>query len=273
MPELPEVETIRKSLSAKLCGHMFTRVVMRRRDLRRKVPKNLDALMTHARVLDVHRRSKYLLMDLDNHHTVIIHLGMSGRLFFSDPVAELHKHDHVILNLDDGRQLRFRDPRRFGLIDICKTDALIRHPLLASLGVEPLSPEFTPQLLHTLCKKSDTSIKSLLMNAKLIVGVGNIYACEALFAAGIRPTRRASRLTMAQAERLHAAIQHVLRASIAAGGTTFRDYVDADARPGLHAVALAVYGREGKSCRHCKTPIQRSTQQQRSSFFCPVCQK
>lgn len=280
MPELPEIETICRALQKQLCGATIVKMIVRRRDLRIPVPKNLDAVMTHSRVLAVRRRSKYLLIDLMVSHpsknedkfTLIMHLGMSGKFFFSSPDLTLDKHDHLLIFLDDGRQLRFRDPRRFGLVDMCPTALWHEMCHFKDLGLEPLASEFTTRALANICLGKAAPIKNLLMNAALIVGVGNIYASEALFWAGMHPQKKAGTLKPVEISKLQGAIQKVLNDSIKAGGTSFRDYVDADGKPGLHAVDLAVYGREGMPCKKCGVHIKKITMAGRSTFLCPACQ-
>jgi formamidopyrimidine-DNA glycosylase len=273
MPELPEVESLRLKILPKILGSAIQNITLRRKDLRYPMPQDVSEVLSEHRIVGVRRRSKYLLIDFDHGKTLVIHLGMSGRLFFTDPKAPFDKHDHVILNLKDSRQLRFRDPRRFGMLFLCDTEKLSENPFFKNLGVEPLEKEFNPDYLFQISRSSQTAIKTLLMNAEKIVGVGNIYANEALFLSGIKPTRKSFRLTRDDAKVLCQNIKRVLTKSIALGGTTFRDYVDADQKPGLHQLELFVYGREGEKCLQCQKSIKRVVQTGRSSFYCAACQK
>jgi formamidopyrimidine-DNA glycosylase len=291
MPELPEIETIRTHLEPRVIGHAITRVRLKRANLRRPLPRDLNERITNRCILTVRRRAKYLLVDLagcstrgrdaardddlvrEGGLTLIIHLGMSGRLFFTSPRAPEDRHDHVLIDFDNGQHLRLRDPRRFGLLDVVRTVELAGHSLFCHLGVEPLSVDFNADHLAGLCRGSKAPIKNILMNAHKVVGVGNIYANEALFLAGIRPTRPGRRVRVPEIERLCTAVKQVLTDSITAGGTTFRDYVDVDENPGLYQLRLMVYDREGFPCQTCAAPIRRTVQVGRSSFFCPRCQK
>lgn len=273
MPELPEIETICRKLTPRLKNKKFTQITRHRNDLRIPIPQDLSITATKSQIKKIHRRSKYLLMDLANGVTVIFHLGMSGRLFFTDKKTPRDKHDHVCFDTEDGLHLRLRDPRRFGLLTTCPTSQLAQHKLFKDLGCEPLNPEFNARFLHALCRKTQTSIKAFLMNAKNIVGIGNIYANEALFLSGIKPSRATQKITAQDATNLCGNIKHVLNRSIELGGTTFRDYVDSDGKPGLHQLELYVYGREGQPCKKCQTPIKRVTQNNRSSFLCSRCQR
>jgi formamidopyrimidine-DNA glycosylase len=237
------------------------------------IPQDLATTATKSPIKKIHRRSKYLLIDLANGITVIFHLGMSGRFFFTDKKTRRDKHDHVYFDTEDGLHLRLRDPRRFGLLTTCATVQLPEHKLFKNLGCEPLTSDFNAKFLHTLCRRTQTSIKSLLMNAKHVVGIGNIYANEALFLSGIKPSRVTQKITAQETAHLCPNIKHILNRSIELGGTTFRDYVDSDGKPGLHQLELFVYGREGQPCKNCQTPIKRIMQNNRSSFFCPRCQR
>lgn len=273
MPELPEIETIRTALEPQIINRIMKKVTLRRPDLRFAIPKKLPKKVQGSPITAVHRRSKYLLIDFKNGQTLIVHLGMSGRLFFTDKNREYDKHDHVLFDFNEGKHLRFRDPRRFGLLDICKTKHLANHKLFKNLGVEPLSDDFTAECLLNFCKKSSAPIKSLIMNANNVVGVGNIYANEALFLSGILPTRLGKKITLSEASVLCANIKKILLASIKLGGTSFRDYVGISEDPGLHQLSLKVYGREGEKCKVCGQKILRVVQSNRSSFYCAKCQK
>ena len=273
MPELPEVESLRRKLKPRLLGHKIESVTLRRRDLRFPVPLNLQERLSGLCVTDVRRRSKYLLIDFADRLTLIVHLGMSGRFFFTESGRPFDKHDHVLLDFDDGLHLRLRDPRRFGLLFLTEKNQLEAHKFFRHLGPEPLSKEFSADYLSDRCRRSRAPIKNLVMNAKHVVGVGNIYAAEALFLSKVRPTRQAYRLKRSEIEKLCDAIKQVLRRSIASGGTTFRDYVGVDEEPGLHQLNLNVYGREHQPCHACGALIQRVLQAGRSGFYCPQCQK
>ena len=273
MPELPEVESLRRKLVPQLVGKAFVKVTLRRANLRYPLTPNLKTAFLNSPILDVRRRSKYLLIDFSNAQTLVVHLGMSGRFFFTESSSTLDKHDHVLFDLNDGKQLRFRDPRRFGMMMLVATAKLSANRFFKNLGVEPLTDDFSAESLQALCKTSNTPIKSLLMNAKYLVGVGNIYANEALFLTGIRPTRVAKKITRAEAATLCHNIKNILAESIARGGTTFRDYVDSDQKPGLYQIELFVYGRAGEPCHRCQSPITRIVQTGRSSFYCAACQR
>lgn len=273
MPELPEVESLKRKLETRLIGKALRHVTLRRADLRWPIPKNLNQKLVPRKLVGLRRRSKYLLWDFEGGQTLILHLGMSGRLFFADSARQFDVHDHVLFDFDSDLHLRFRDPRRFGMVLICATKDLSTHKLFCHLGPEPLGDLFSGESLFLSCKKSRSPIKSFLMNAKVVVGVGNIYASEALFKSGIRPTRPAYKLTQKEAENLCRSIKAVLEESIVAGGTSFRDYVGANEEPGLHQLKLKVYGREGMPCETCHNLIKKITQTGRSSFYCPGCQK
>lgn len=273
MPELPEVESLKRKLETRLIGKALRRVTLRRADLRWPIPKNLNQKLASRQLVGLRRRSKYLLWDFEGGQTLIVHLGMSGRLFFTESTRLFDTHDHVLFDFDSKLHLRFRDPRRFGMVLICVTKELPAHKLFCHLGPEPLENSFSGDVLFLKCKKSRSPIKSFLMNAKVVVGVGNIYASEALFKSGIRPSRPACKITQKEAEKLCAAIKSVLEQSIEAGGTSFRDYVGANEEPGLHQLQLKVYGRDGKLCEVCHHIIKKITQTGRSSFYCPGCQR
>lgn len=273
MPELPEVESLRIKLEPQILGSEIKSLIMRRQDLRFDIPKNLPKEIAQCRVVELKRRSKYLLLATDAGKTWIIHLGMSGRFFFADPKLAFDKHDHIIVDWQDGRQMRFRDPRRFGMMDWVATKNIAKHPWLINLGIEPLSNEFSAKSLFDFCQKSKAPIKTLLMNAKFVVGIGNIYASESLFLAKIAPDRQSNALKPNEAKVLCAAIKTVLQKSIAVGGSSIRDYVDSSASPGLYQLQLSVYGRDGEICKGCGSTIMHLTQAGRSSFYCPTCQK
>ena len=271
MPELPEVETTRRGIEPLVVGVRVAAVVVRRGDLRQPVSKNL-ATIEGRRVTAVRRRAKYLLLDLDDGNTLLIHLGMSGSLRVVATAQPWKPHDHLAITLASGNQLRFHDPRRFGLVLLLSGDPLA-HPLLASLGPEPLEDGFTPARLAAACAARTAAIKLVIMDAKVVVGVGNIYASEALFRAGIRPQTPAKRLTKARLARLVAAIRAVLTDSLAAGGTTLRDFLHSGGEPGYFKQRLFVYGRKAEPCRVCGTAIRHAVLGQRATYWCPQCQK
>jgi formamidopyrimidine-DNA glycosylase len=269
MPELPEVEVTRLGLEPRLAGRRISGVVVREPRLRWPVSRAVMQL-TGRKVESIRRRGKYLLVDCGDGH-LILHLGMSGSLRVVPPDTPAQKHDHFDLVLGD-RALRLRDPRRFGAVLWCPGEPSA-HPLLAHLGVEPLSREFDPRRLHALTRGARVAIKLFLMDARRIVGVGNIYANEALFRAGISPRMRAGKLSLEKAKKLVPAIKKTLLAAIKAGGSSLRDFVGADGNAGYFQQRYWVYDREGKPCRRCGTTIKRFVQGARSTFCCPTCQK
>jgi len=271
MPELPEVETSRRGIEPHLLQQRIDKVVIRNKRLRWPIQDELKTLLTGQTVQAVKRRGKYILIALPPGH-LILHLGMSGSLRISTAVSEYKKHDHFILVLSSRKQLRLHDPRRFGAVLWQSGDAL-QHPLLATLGPEPLSDEFNSDYLHSCCKKRKTSIKQHIMNSKIVPGVGNIYANEALFLAGIHPKREAGRISKLRIERLAIAIKQVLQQAIQQGGTTLRDFLREDGQPGYFKQYLSVYNHNGKPCPNCGTQIKQIKLGQRSSFYCPNCQR
>jgi formamidopyrimidine-DNA glycosylase len=270
VPELPEVETTRRGIRGALRGRHIVELVVREPRLRWRIDASLPALLTGRVVRDVRRRAKYLLIDLDG-GTLILHLGMSGSLRVLAPATALRPHDHYDLLVDSGRCLRFNDPRRFGSLHWVAGDAN-EHPLLAGLGPEPLESSFDADYLVARARRRKVAIKQFLMDQKVVVGVGNIYASEALHRAGINPRRPAGRIARPRYEALVGAIRQVLGEAIRQGGTTLRDYVNADGTPGYFRQKLYVYERTGKPCRRCRTPIRQIVQGQRSTYFCPRCQ-
>lgn len=269
MPELPEVEVTRRGIEPEIAGRTITGVVVRDARLRWPVTKQVREL-AGRKVAAVHRRGKYLLLDCGDGH-LILHLGMSGSLRVVPADAPPGPHDHV--DLVFGRAaLRLRDPRRFGAVLWASGDPS-RHKLLAHLGVEPLSEAFNGARLHAITRAHRAPIKSVLMDGRRIVGVGNIYAAESLFRAGIHPRTPARRLSAARCERLAAEIKDTLAAAIRAGGSSLRDFVGAGGESGYFQQETFVYGREGEPCRRCGAPIRRIEQGQRSTFYCPRCQK
>lgn len=271
MPELPEVETTRRALAPWMEGHRIRRLVVRNRQLRWPVPEGLEERLRDAPVRAIGRRGKYLLLETPR-GTALVHLGMSGSLRVLERVLPAGPHEHFDLVLDDGRCIRFTDPRRFGALLWAGMEPLA-HPLLARLGPEPLGSGFSGSYLWTRARGRRVAIKPFLMDAGVVVGVGNIYASEALFAAHLRPGRAAGRIPRAGMERLATAVRDVLGQAIAEGGTTLRDFHHGTGQPGYFARKLAVYGREGLPCPGCGTPVRKLILGQRSSFYCPACQR
>lgn len=271
MPELPEVETVCRGLAAALEGRRLAAVSVRRADLRRPFPPDFAARLTGRRVERVARRAKYFLLHLDDGQVLLGHLGMSGRMTVG-PADDRPpgRHDHVILDTDDGQRAVFCDPRRFGLMDLVPDHQLARHPLLAGLGPEPLPDTFTWPVLAAAMAGRRGAIKVVLLDQTVVAGIGNIYASEALFRAGIRPTREAGALTAAQGRKLVAAIKAVLGEAIAAGGSSLRDHRQTSGELGYFQHAFAVYDREGQACPGCScaTGIRRIVQGGRSTFYC-----
>jgi formamidopyrimidine-DNA glycosylase len=280
LPELPEVETVRRGLEPVLVGRTIARVDVRRPDLRWPFPPRLAERLTGAGVESLGRRSKYLLAALAAGDTLILHLGMSGRLLvsgarvgrFHHPHAAPAKHDHLILDLDDGGRVTFNDARRFGSVDLWPTAELGAHRLLAGLGPEPLGNAFSGRHLAERLAGRATPVKAVLLDQRVVAGLGNIYVCEALWRAGIAPLRLARDVTPSEAETLAAAVRAVLADAIAAGGSSLRDYRQADGELGYFQHAFAVYDREATRCPRCGATIRRTVQSGRSSFWCPGCQ-
>lgn len=272
MPELPEVETTLRGVLPHVEKRKILRVHVRDARLRWPVTPGLEGILRGQSIVSGQRRAKYLLFDLSGGGTLLIHLGMSGSLRISDPATPLRKHDHLVLELQGGAQLRFHDPRRFGAV-LFIAEHPEQHDLLRELGPEPLSDAFTDSMLHQACSGKRAAIKTVIMDAHIVVGVGNIYACEALFMAGIRPSKAACRVSKAALAKLVEAIREVLAASIHQGGTTLRDFLRENGEPGYFKQSLRVYDREGEPCRTCANPVKRTVLGQRSTFFCPQCQK
>jgi formamidopyrimidine-DNA glycosylase len=289
MPELPEVETVRRGLEPILVGNAFASVEQRRADLRFPLPKNFGLRLSGRRIEALDRRAKYLLARLDDGEVLVIHLGMTGR-FRIDRANGVQaeaaqkktpKHEHIVFHLDDGTAVRYSDPRRFGLMDLIRTELLEQHALFKGLGVEPLDSGFTPQWLAGRLKGKTTSIKAALLDQRLIAGLGNIYVCEALYRAEISPTARAGSLATKTGKptkktgALVAAIKAVLADAIKAGGSTLRDYSQADGRLGRFQHRFKTYDREGKPCprKGCGGTVRRIVQGGRSTFYCPTCQR
>lgn len=271
MPELPEVETIRRGIEPHVAGRTIEHVVVRDRRLRWPIPRDFAKRLEGKAIRAVARRGKYLLLDLGDGR-VILHMGMTGRLSVLDPGVPVKKHDHLDLVLSDGLTLRFNDPRRFGAA-LWWPASQSSHPLIKDMGPEPFSDDFGAGYLFRLSRGRTAPVKNFLMDGRIVVGVGNIYAVEALFRAGIRPMRPAGRVTRAEYEKLAKAVRAVLDDAIKAGGTTFRDFRGSDGLPGYFAQKLFVYDRAGEPCRKCGTPIRRVVTGARSTFYCPRCQK
>jgi formamidopyrimidine-DNA glycosylase len=271
VPELPEVETTRRGIAPALLEHRVLDVVVRERRLRWPIPAEFERSVRGEVVRGVARRAKYLLIQFDS-GTLILHLGMSGSLRLLKPEAPVRKHDHWDLVMDSGWVLRFHDPRRFGSLHWTAADP-DRHPLLAKLAPEPLGDAFDGEYLFKRTRKRRVAIKQVLMNSQIVVGVGNIYASEALFRARISPRRQAGRITRADAAKLARAVKAVLHAAVKIGGTTLRDYVNAEGAPGYFGQRLYVYERAGAACRVCKSPVKQFTQGQRSTYWCSTCQR
>ncbi|WP_295390371.1 bifunctional DNA-formamidopyrimidine glycosylase/DNA-(apurinic or apyrimidinic site) lyase [uncultured Thiodictyon sp.] len=274
MPELPEVETTLRGIRPHLAGRQIERLVVREHRLRQPIAPDLPERLTGQRIGPLSRRAKYLLIEVAG-GSLILHLGMSGSLRVVAAQTPPIKHDHVDLVLADGRALRLHDPRRFGLL-LWTPDppalAVTRHPLLRHLGPEPLEDGFAGDRLYRLSRARRVAVKSFIMDAAVVVGVGNIYASESLYLAGIHPARACHRISAARYQRLAETIRTVLNASIVQGGTTLRDFVQENGNPGYFARWLRVYGRTGQPCPGCGTPLREQRIGQRSSFYCPSCQ-
>ncbi len=270
MPELPEVETTCRGIAPHVTGQSIRRIIIREARMRWPVSPELKEL-TGLTILTVTRRAKYILITFDT-GTLILHLGMSGSLRVIDPAVELRKHDHVLISLSNDLELRYHDPRRFGCL-LWTEDDPNQHELIRNLGPEPLSEAFSAESLKTAAVGRKTSIKQFIMDGKIVVGVGNIYACEALYRAGIHPKRKASAVSLARLRVLTEEIKAVLKRSIKQGGTTLRDFLREDGTAGYFKQQLTVYDREGELCLSCESPIKRIVLGQRSTYFCPTCQK
>lgn len=274
MPELPEVETVCRGLQANIVGRHIDELILRRAKIRIPVPEDLPERVQGAQIIKVERRAKYILIHLDTGYSIIGHLGMSGRMMvFSKLPQTPEKHDHIYMLLNDGQAVVFNDPRRFGLFTGCATASVSTHPLLAALGPEPLGEAFTADYLYSQLQKRKQAVKPVLMDQKLVVGVGNIYAAEALYQTGIHPERPAMKISRKEASALVVEIQAVLHAAIASGGSTLRDYVNSAGASGYFQHSFAVYNRENQPCLVCAAPITRMTQAGRSTFWCDKCQK
>ena len=270
MPELPEVETTLRGIKPHIIGRVILEVNVRNRNLRWPVSRKVYSL-AGSKFIHIKRRGKYILIDV-NDGTLLIHLGMSGSLRIVEYDQEFRKHDHVDIKLDSGKSLRYHDPRRFGCM-LFHSGNVNNHKLLKHLGPEPLDEEFCGEFLYSKSRGRNVSIKQFIMNAKTVVGVGNIYACEALFFSGINPKRSASKISRERFNKLAKNIKMVLQSSIEMGGTTLRDFVNEVGEPGYFKQSLMVYGREEEQCTKCDKTISRIVQTGRSTFYCPSCQR
>ncbi|WP_282129180.1 bifunctional DNA-formamidopyrimidine glycosylase/DNA-(apurinic or apyrimidinic site) lyase [Roseobacter litoralis] len=283
MPELPEVETVRRGLTPAMEGVVITQADVNRPDLRWPFPVDMAARLTGKRVERLRRRSKYILMDLDSGETLLVHLGMSGRMLVSgDPLGQFvhrhpapEKHDHVVFHMANNARITFNDPRRFGAMDLMETASADAHKLLAVLGPEPLGNDFHESHLIAAFKNKNSPVKSVLLDQRIVSGLGNIYVCEALFRAKIHPTRKAGKISGARVAGLVPIIREVLAEAIEAGGSSLRDFRQADGELGYFQHSFDAYGREGDPCKRsgCTGQIRRIVQSGRSSFYCTQCQR
>jgi formamidopyrimidine-DNA glycosylase len=274
VPELPEVETVRRTLAPAI-GARITAIRSSGKPLRLNRPMPIAALkkaLVGRTISGLRRHGKYLLVDTDGGHALLVHLGMSGRFRMVSGREAAPPHTHLVIALDDGRQLRFIDPRRFGQIDLVRLGEEKSHPSLAVLGRDPIVEKVGGAWLFEQARGRAVSLKSFLLDQSVLAGVGNIYASEALWRANLRPSRRTGRLDAAAAKVLARAVRHVLEHALDKGGTSLRDFVDADGQEGDNYDYLKVYGRDGQPCPRCRTLIQRSVIQGRATFFCPTCQ-
>ncbi|MFT8461999.1 bifunctional DNA-formamidopyrimidine glycosylase/DNA-(apurinic or apyrimidinic site) lyase [Acetobacter persici] len=277
MPELPEVETVMRGMQIALQGHEISDVILRRPDLRWQIPAAFRASVAGQTITGFRRRGKYILMRLSNNLSVVLHLGMSGRILLDSPEAPA-LHEHVTFITADGRRCGFVDPRRFGMLDLVPTGQEEQYKFLVSMGPEPLDASFTDTVLHAALKDRKSPTKTALLDQKIVSGLGNIYVCEALYRTGIHPQTLACTLTLPQTKRLVRAIKDVLNEAIAAGGSSLKDYVRPEGGLGYFQHAWRVYGRKGQPCPDCPglpdcAGVEQITQAGRSSFFCPLRQK
>jgi formamidopyrimidine-DNA glycosylase len=273
MPELPEVEVVCRGLSSLLTGRQVKSVDLIRRKLRYPLPVELESGLFGLTITGVTRRAKYILIHFNADLMLVWHLGMTGQFHVLNKSSPKGPHEHVRIELSDGQTLCYRDARRFGYAGLLTPGTLNEHIWFRELGPEPLSEIFDAAYLQLCCKHRKAPIKTIIMNAKVVVGVGNIYASEALFRSGIHPTRAAGRISLVRLERLVTTIKQVLEEAIEAGGSTIRDFVKADGKPGYFAHQFKVYGREGEACYQCGKPIRRIVQAGRSTFYCLGCQR
>ena len=283
MPELPEVETIMRGILPFLEGATIKKIKLNRADLRWPFPENFASRIKEAKVLNLKRRSKYILVELSTGETLLIHLGMSGKILVSNSKignyfyesAQASNHDHVIFALDDGTVITYNDPRRFGAMDLTKTDDLNNHKFLQKLGPEPLGNNFNSDYLKIKLSKKESPIKSVLLDQSIVAGLGNIYVCEALFMSGISPKKKASKISKNKCDELVLNIRTILISAIEAGGSSLKDFTDIQGNPGYFQFDFYVYGRDNEWCktRDCDHKIKRISQSGRSSFYCPRCQR
>ena len=283
MPELPEVETVMRGIEPVMTGYKIDQLILNRPDLRWPFPDGMAERVSGTKVLGLRRRSKYILADLDSNETLLIHLGMSGRILVSgDPMGDfvhdhppIEKHDHVIFSVENGARITFNDPRRFGVMDLLDTSLGDSHPLLRNIGPEPFGNEFHEDYLVNILKTKNSPIKSALLDQRIVAGLGNIYVCEVLFRAGISPKKSAGKISAKRTAALVAIIRDVLDEAIRAGGSTLKDFRHSDGELGYFQHTFKVYGREGEACANtdCDAEIKRIVQSGRSSFYCPKCQR
>lgn len=272
MPELPEIEVLRRSLVPRLTGARIARVEVRSPALREPLDRRALRGLEGCTVTCLRRRAKYLLVDVERDRTLVIHLGMSGRFTLIPADAPVAPHEHLAFHLGRGERLRLVDPRRFGVAFVAPTARLATDPHFVHLGVEPLGEELTSDFLWSTARGRRVPVKSFLMDARIVVGVGNIYACEALWLSGVHPRRAAGRIGRRRFTELTEAVRTVLQGAIDQGGTTLNDFADGEGNSGYFQVSLAAYGREGEPCRRCRRAIRRIVQSGRSTFYCPGCQ-
>ncbi len=273
MPELPEVETVCRGLAQNILGKTITNAQNFRPNLRIPFPENFSSQLKGRKITGIKRRAKYILMTLDDGKVVLAHLGMSGKMVvYNNFQNSRAKHDHAIFQLDDGKEVVFNDQRRFGLITFSDTANINSHKLIVGLGLEPLEDEFNGKALYDILQRKSSPVKNVIMDASQVVGVGNIYACEALFRSGILPIKPANEITSQKADELAQNIKIILREAIESGGSTLRDYVQSSGDSGYFQHKFHVYGREGQSCHTCQDSIKRVKQSGRSTFYCDICQ-
>ena len=274
MPELPEVEVIKRGLQKHLPGRKVIGSYAGNRKLRLPIPrKDLQCFIQGAEIQAVDRRAKFLLISMDNGAVLLLHLGMTGRLGIFPADVPRAKHDHLRLQLDNQMQLRFNDARRFGFIQVLPPGKNPNRTILAGIGPEPLGKEFTPEYLRCCAAGKNRPLKNFLMDSRVVAGIGNIYACEILFHAGLNPQKKISRVSKKDWEKIVASCRHILQKAIQCGGTTISDFVSASGKTGYFQLELQTYGRQGQPCSCCATPIAKKTMAGRATFFCPECQK
>jgi formamidopyrimidine-DNA glycosylase len=274
MPELPEVEVIKRGLALHLPGRKVIKIIAGNKKLRLPMPrKNLKEFIQGAQIQAVDRRAKFLLISMDNGAILIIHLGMTGRLVISPAASTREKHDHLRLHLDNDMQLRFNDIRRFGSIQVIPSGKGLDGTMLSHIGPEPFGPGFTAKYLQGCAAGKSRPLKNFLLDSRTVAGIGNIYACEILFHAGLDPEKKASSLTIREWTKVVESSKYVLQKAIDSGGTTISDFVNESGKSGYFQLELQTYGRHGKPCNCCSTPIIKKTMAGRSTFFCPTCQK